>query len=1148
MINRDDSTRPRRSLGRTLASLVALAAVVAGIPTLLVACSRLGLDAAHPFPAIGSRGEISDYFARGLTSTEVTSIALRGSLIVGWVIWAAMVSSVLGAIAEASRGHSVAIPQFRIFGGLSRWIVSGLAAATVVVPSLSSVGLAGGSAPPLPATATFVRAIAHPELHATAARSAPSIATPAASRAGFETVRAGESAQTFAERVLGDGARWRELFDRNRGRVVGPDGAMWTESWRILPGWELQLPPDAVVTEYAAPSGLLSGAAGPTAHTPTLAAITESATPTPAPAPAAEMVGERVVADGDDYWSIAEQQLGASASRSEVAQQAQALMSLNAPRLGYSDPAMMQPGDIVMLVAPSPSTEVVTAAAASASGVPYHVVVEGDTYWAIATQRAIALYGADGAYASRVFELSEDLQDLNWPRLGYEDRPMLQPGDIVYLEDPATYTTPAPPPAPASLPPPTGVVPTETPAPAVDTLEIVDAVVAGAAEGIDETDAEPAPAPAPAPTTTLAGVDGDGDDDDDAAAFSPVRAVLGLSALATAGTAGVFARRRRRAGRGRPHQRPAPLPAHLTAAVEALSYADPSDVMWLGLELRWLVHQCPPALRASLLIEEIQVADRDVEVAFSTTPLSEPPAGWSMATERIWQLDTPHTFEELAAYHDLPPLLPGLVTLGHYVGGELYCNLENHPGINVSGDPDVADEWVTNIVWEISGGAFAEHPTILLVDVDVPGVRSLDGIERLTNSDALAHFDNEPAPSPERGLLDRRTEQFDGWDTTLVVLGRGANTTGWTPIAARANVGVVSLAEPLPGGLDLYIEHGKVTVPRWNISVDVAGLGSDDADSVADLLGAVEAPPVPDDLEIPMITEDTTFLGATASTADEGGESEPAPESEWRAPSWLVTVRLLAGTPRAEDADGNDLRMKPQPMAALAYLALHREVRLDDLRDAIWGDQPVKSHRVRDLLSDLRKQVGRGIVSHIEDGVVRASDDLGSDIGLFEALAERARTVPGEAGDRLATMVDLVGGRPFKYAQSAALYWRWVDAAHLEALWSHRIATAAYELAELHLAHDDPTMAYAVAERGLQADALNAGLTEMVMTAFGRLGAPDRARQVFEQHERRLQELDLGGASDETRRVLDNLITVNASGIVDDDGPDSPESPAAFAG
>lgn len=1160
MTNHAEQTRPRRSAGRTAGSLIALVAVVAGIPALLIACSRLGLDAAHPFPAIGSRDEIGDYVERGLTSTEVTSIVLRGSLIVGWVLWAAMVSSVLGAIVESSRGRSVSIPQFRIFGGMGRWIATGLMAATAVVPTLSTAGLAGAGAPPLPATSTFVRAIAHPEMHASAAQSAPSIVAPSSSsRSGFETVRPGESPQTFAQRVLGDGSRWRELFELNQGRAVGPDGESWTESWRLLSGWELQLPPDAVVTQFTAPDGLLAGAATSTAKSPALGAITESAGERAAPTQAT--VGEHVVVGDDSYWSIAETQLGVAASGSQVYEQTQALMDYNAPRLGHSDPAMLQPGDVVMLVAPS--SVLVDAAAAEqtaiASGAPYHTVVEGDSYWAIATDRVIELYGVDGAYASRVFELSEDLQDLNWPRLGYEERPMLHPGVVVFLEDPAPYLVP-------ELPPPSAGTAVFAPVLDFDSSEMGGVVAGIAVAEVVEVDEPVEPAIVMEADVDDPVIDADIAHDDDGQGWVSTTSVLGLSALATAGAAGLFAARRRRASRGRPHQRPAPLPEHLAAAAAALSYADGSHVNWLALELRWLVHHCAPALRTSLMVEEIQVGhDRDVEIAFAATPLSEPPAGWTMVAERIWQLDRPHTAEELAEWADMPPLLPCLVTLGRFAGGELYCNVEQHPGISAAGDPALVDEWVTSVVWEVAAGAVSEHPTVLLVDTVVPGSATLEGVHTMLTSHALEHFADVEAPPAGEGLLDLRTNAYEGWDTTLVVLGRDVDPAEWETIAALPHVGVITLGAGLSRGLDIVVADGTVSIDRWNLVVETVGVSTAEADLAAEVLDAADAVPVPDELVIPVVTTETprpdsTMWGPenTAAPLDEDdvddfdhdvvvddepdiAETDAASDTVpgWSPPTWKVTVRLLSGAPGVESADGRQIRLNPQPLAALAFIALHRQASLDDLRTAIWGDEPVKPHRVRDLLSELRKRAGgTRVLSHITDGVVSAGVDLGCDVTVFEAHVARANDEPSEAGEHLTAMAALGGGGlPFGYPSSASNYWRWVDVAHLQAVWGHRLATACYELAELHLSHGDPNTALGVAERGLQSDPLNAGLTEMVMTCFNELGAADSARRVYESHVRLLEHYELGDASEETRRVLDNMMADRArvAAAVDND-------------
>ena len=69
----------------------------------------------------------------------------------------------------------------------------------------------------------------------------PPPAVPAASESGLIEVVADDDPWTLAATHLGDGARWRELWDANRDRVQ-PDGQRWTIGHHIEPGWTLVLP------------------------------------------------------------------------------------------------------------------------------------------------------------------------------------------------------------------------------------------------------------------------------------------------------------------------------------------------------------------------------------------------------------------------------------------------------------------------------------------------------------------------------------------------------------------------------------------------------------------------------------------------------------------------------------------------------------------------------------------------------------------------------------------------------------------------------------------------------------------------------------------------------------------------------------------
>ncbi len=58
-------------------------------------------------------------------------------------------------------------------------------------------------------------------------------------------------------------------------------------------------------------------------------------------------------------------------------------------------------------------------------------VVAGDSYWEIAEEAL-----GDEAAPEEVLELTEDLIDINSPRLAYDNPWMIHPGDVVYLADP----------------------------------------------------------------------------------------------------------------------------------------------------------------------------------------------------------------------------------------------------------------------------------------------------------------------------------------------------------------------------------------------------------------------------------------------------------------------------------------------------------------------------------------------------------------------------------------------------------------------------------------------------------------------------------------------------------------------------------------
>jgi nucleoid-associated protein YgaU len=93
---------------------------------------------------------------------------------------------------------------------------------------------------------------------------------------GQVMVQPDDNPWSLAETHLGDGKRWRELFDANRGRVQ-TDGDAWVTESLVQPGWVLDLP----AASASAPAPLPAPAPAP----PPVEAPVAEAPPAPAPAP-----------------------------------------------------------------------------------------------------------------------------------------------------------------------------------------------------------------------------------------------------------------------------------------------------------------------------------------------------------------------------------------------------------------------------------------------------------------------------------------------------------------------------------------------------------------------------------------------------------------------------------------------------------------------------------------------------------------------------------------------------------------------------------------------------------------------------------------------------------------------------------------------
>ncbi|MFE2345435.1 LysM peptidoglycan-binding domain-containing protein [Kitasatospora cineracea] len=144
---------------------------------------------------------------------------------------------------------------------------------------------------------------------------------------GSVTVHSGDSLSAIAQRELGDGDRWPELFEANKG-ATSPDGEKLTDPDVLAPGTVLTVPgaaqaPQTPAPQTPAPTEPTAPVESPVPQTPAPATPAPEATATPAPAPStpAPAASETAPAQGPAAQSPAPQDSASAAHLPAVREQ-----------------------------------------------------------------------------------------------------------------------------------------------------------------------------------------------------------------------------------------------------------------------------------------------------------------------------------------------------------------------------------------------------------------------------------------------------------------------------------------------------------------------------------------------------------------------------------------------------------------------------------------------------------------------------------------------------------------------------------------------------------------------------------------------------------------------------------------------------------
>ncbi|MBK0868712.1 hypothetical protein INP57_18025 [Saccharopolyspora sp. HNM0986] len=222
------TTRLLRLVG-ALAALAALATLLVGVPWGLV--TFIGWPLPDHLPT-------ADEIEAALLNPLSVTMLLDLLACIAWPVWLTFALDVARCVPDAVRGvRPPAIGPVHALAGL-------LVAAAVfgLLPPRAPVAAAGPVPPVQPVAAVTVEQPA-PTLYSTTHQVRHTNATSEPGTVIVQPPRAGvyDSLWRIAERELGDGHRWPDLFALNHGRPQ-PDGDTLTDPHLVRPGWVLHLP------------------------------------------------------------------------------------------------------------------------------------------------------------------------------------------------------------------------------------------------------------------------------------------------------------------------------------------------------------------------------------------------------------------------------------------------------------------------------------------------------------------------------------------------------------------------------------------------------------------------------------------------------------------------------------------------------------------------------------------------------------------------------------------------------------------------------------------------------------------------------------------------------------------------------------------
>lgn len=489
-----------------------------------------------------------------------------------------------------------------------------------------------------------------------------------------------------------------------------------------------------------------------------------------------------------------------------------------------------------------------------------------------------------------------------------------------------------------------------------------------------------------------------------------------------------------------------------------------------------------PSAAGRAVVETVTVSgEGEVHLRLSAETAASGP--FVATGERRWRLAAEISTVTLAGVAGSQSTPPGLVHVGVAEGGDLFVDLHAVGALGVDGDG--AASVTTAIVTSLAVSPFAQHLSLIGVDIELPSFPGVDTASVTCVDD-----------------VDDALEVIALRTSPTVVVADHLEPDDLSRLLGRPDVAVVTTGS-VPGvGWTLRRTSGWWVLDPGSVVVRPVRFTGDEAGEIGRLLAPASA----------LVAEvGDSVVGAVPDARGSdvvSVRSAPAPAPDFVEVPWEFVVRVL-GPVTIERRNGDQVVFdKSRSTELITWLALHRE-RQSRLgaRTAMW-DLDVQDATFANVVSDARRGLARSVPGE-DDWLGRTFGDtlplhpsVVTDVDLLEARVRHARRQSLEdAVETLRSGLIWVRGMPF-----SDVGFRWPDADGTTSRLIVLVTAAASEMATRCLTVDDLEGVFWATGRGLMALPGHEELVGLRMRGHARRGDLAGVRHEWSSYSRSLRQ------------------------------------------